>query len=249
MKWMSVQGMRPGRRKSLRVNAGLLAAFLFLWGFSASSVRGERVVPKGSVHLRGSHTIVPIAQLVAESFMREYPDRIVSVQGGGTFSGIKAVVDCTAQIGMASADMSDELSRMVEAQGVELESYVIGYDALVPVVHPSNGVEGLSREQLREIFSGRIDNWKFLGGAEAPIEVASHAAGSGTYDVWMEAVMNDSIVTQKARILGSRPLKQYIAEHPNAVGYNAIAYTDTTVKVLTVDGVPGNKETIEGQLP
>lgn len=205
------------------------------------------VVPRNtgfdSVHLRGSDSLLPAARLVAEEYMKENESVIVSVEGGGTLRGVKAVIDGTADIALSS-DSGEE----PEYGEVPLVSYPVARDCVVPVINASNRVSTLTPDQLRKIFSGEIRNWKSVGGADAAITVISHDGYSGTHEVWTRRIMGaDCIITPRALILENGPLQRYIAHHPNAIGYIALTGLDKTVKPVAISGRSADAETLRNR--
>lgn len=112
--------------------------------------------------IKGSDTILPISQEAAEAYMNDCPDQSVTVTGGGTGVGISALMDNTTDIAMASRAIKFSERMKLKAAGQEVEEVIIAYDALAIIVNPSNPIEKLTRQQLEDIFRGRITNWKQL---------------------------------------------------------------------------------------
>jgi len=183
---------------------------------------------------------------VAEAFMKENPGIIVVVAAGGTARGIKAVIDGTVEIGVTSSEIDSENEKIAAERGIRLVSTVVGRGAVVPLVHPSNPVGDLSILQLRKIFSGQIANWKDVGGRDTPIQVVTNEFTRGSYNTWRRCVLGKSLmVSSQAITLEPLPLKKYVAENPNAIGYLSFTDGDETVKAIAVDGVKANLETIK----
>jgi phosphate transport system substrate-binding protein len=218
---------------------------LVLVGFSTSTVFA------GSLQINGSTTVLPIAQKVTEAFMKEYPDVNISVSGGGSGNGIKAIIDGTAEIGNSSRFIKDEEVKLAVEKGAYPVPFAIAYDCIVPVVHPDNAVKDLTVDQLKAIYMGKTKNWKDVGGADAPIVVISRDTSSGTYEVWEEKVMNKARVFPGALLQASSgAIIQAISKNKNAIGYVGIGYVDKSVKALTVNSIEGNEETtLSGKFP
>lgn len=126
--------------------------------------------------------MLPVSQETAEVFMKDDPDRRVTVTGGGTGVGISALMDNTTDIAMASRPIKFSEKMKLKAAKQEVEEVIIAYDALAVIVNPSNPVSQLTRQQLEAIFRGKITNWKQLGGPDMKIIVYSRETSSGTYE-------------------------------------------------------------------
>jgi len=127
----------------------------------------------------------------------------------------------------------------------------IAYDCIIPVVHPSNSIDAITMAQLKDIYQGRIRNWKEIGGPDKEIVVISRDTSSGTYEVWEGKVMKKERVYPGALLQASNgAVVTGVAKNPNAIGYIGIGYLNDQVKGLTVDGIEGNKETtLNGKFP
>lgn len=199
-----------------------------------------------SIHIRGSDTVMTLMQYLAEEYMKQNPNEIISVTSSGTDRGIKAIIDGTAQIAMASSDINSDLSRRAEEKGIKLVRTIIAYDAIVPIVNPKNPVSNLTVEKLREIYTGDISYWKAVGGNNSEIKLITRDFNSGTFEGWKLLVIgNESIISPKATPLDSKSMRSVVATSTNAVGYSAFNYIDSTVKPLSVNGIAANKDTIK----
>ena len=143
----------------------------------------------GTVVVNGSTTVLPAMQKISETFMKKNPDIQVSISGGGSGNGIKALIEKTTDVAMASRDIKPEEAEAVKKNGGEANRIVVAIDAIVPVVHPNNKVSDLTLDQIRDIYAGRITNWKDVGGADARITVVSRDSSSGTFETWESLVM------------------------------------------------------------
>ncbi len=205
----------------------------------------------GSLKMDGSTTVLPIAQKVTEAYMKEFPDVSISVSGGGSGNGIKALIDSTADIANSSRFIKDEEVKLAVEKGAYLAPFAVAYDCIVPVVNPANPVADISLEQLKDIYMGKITNWKDLGGPGGEIVVISRDTSSGTYEVWEEKVMKKERVFPGALLQASSgAIAQAVSKNKNAIGYLGIGYVDKSVKALTIGGIPGNEETtLNGKFP
>ena len=140
----------------------------------------------GSLKLDGSTTVLPIAQKVTEAYMKEHPEVSISVSGGGSGNGLKALIDGTTDIADSSRFIKDEEVKLAVEKNIYPVPFAIAYDCIVPVVNPVNSVSGITMEQLKDIYMGKIKNWKELGGPDGEIVVISRDTSSGTYEIWEE---------------------------------------------------------------
>ena len=205
----------------------------------------------GELVLKGSTTVLPIAQKVAEAFMKEKPDVKISLSGGGSGNGIKAIIDGTAHIGNASRFIKQKEVNLATSKGVYPIPFRIALDAIVPVVHPSNTVTNLSLVQLREIYLGKIRDWKEVGGPKGRIVVISRDSSSGTFGVWKDMVMlKDRVIPSALTVPSNGAIVQAVSKTPGAIGYIGLGYMNEGIKPLTVNGIEGTEETtLNGTFP
>jgi len=205
----------------------------------------------GSLKVDGSTTVLPIAQKVTEAFMKEFPEVSISISGGGSGNGIKALIDGTADIADSSRFIKDEEVKLAVEKGAYPVPFAIAYDCIVPVVNSGNSAGNLTLDQLKAIYMGKIRNWKEVGGPDAEIVVISRDTSSGTYEVWEEKVMKKERVYAGALLQASNgAIAQVVSKNKNALGYLGIGYVDKNVKALTVNGIAGNEETtLNGTFP
>ncbi|MEW5774457.1 MAG: PstS family phosphate ABC transporter substrate-binding protein [Thermodesulfobacteriota bacterium] len=198
----------------------------------------------GEIAINGSTTVLPIMQKVAEAYMAVHKEAALSVSGGGSGNGIKAIIDGAADIAMSSRQMKDKEAALAKNKGVAPKEIAIAMDALVPVVHPSNPVKDLALEQLQGIYMGKITNWKDVGGPDAPIVAISRDTSSGTYETWEEKVMHRERVFPGALLQASNgAVVQAVSKNRNAIGYIGIGYLDASTRAVSVGGVMGSADT------
>jgi phosphate transport system substrate-binding protein len=205
----------------------------------------------GNLRTDGSTTVLPIAQKAAEAYMKEHPDVTISVSGGGSGNGIKAIIDGTTDIANISRFIKNEEVKQAVEKGSYPVPFAVAYDCIVPVVHPSNTVNNLTTDQLKAIYKGEIDNWKAVGGPDLKIVVISRDTSSGTYEVWEEKVMKKERVSPAALLQASSgAVAQAIASNKFAIGYLGIGYLNDKVKAVTVNNIAGTAETtLNGTFP
>ncbi|MFZ5563344.1 MAG: phosphate ABC transporter substrate-binding protein [Thermodesulfobacteriota bacterium] len=201
-------------------------------------------VAAGQLKITGSTTVLPFAQKVAEAYMKAKPDVAVSLSGGGSGNGIKAIVDGTTDIANASRFIKDSEVQMAMAKKRYPVPFRVALDCIVPVVHPSNPVKDISMAQLKDIYTGKTTNWKALGGPDLGIVVVSRDTSSGTYEVWEELVMKKEMVIPRALTVASNgAMAQTVSGTKGAIGYIGMGYLNNTIKQLTVNSVLGTEET------
>ncbi len=198
----------------------------------------------GNISINGSTTVLPIAQKVAEAYMKEHPDVAITISGGGSGNGIKALIDKTTDIADSSRQIKPEELEQAKAKGASPVEFIVAFDCIVPVVHPDNPLKNITLDQLKSMYKGEIRNWKEIGGADKPIVMISRDTSSGTYEVWEEKVMKKERVFPGALLQASNgAIVQAVSKNPNAIGYIGVGYVDKSVKPLSVNGVIGSKET------
>ncbi|MDA3898469.1 MAG: phosphate ABC transporter substrate-binding protein [Desulfobacteraceae bacterium] len=196
-----------------------------------------------NLEIKGSTTVLPIAQKAAEAFMKVHPDVNVSVSGGGSGNGIKSIIDGTTDIADASRFIKDKEVALAVEKGVYPVPFGVAYDCIVPVVHQSNPIGNLTLEQLKEIYQGKIKNWKELGGPDKKIVVISRDTSSGTYEVWEKLIMKKERVYPGALLQASNgAVAQAVAKNSYAVGYVGLSYLNKDLKAITVNGVAASAE-------
>jgi phosphate transport system substrate-binding protein len=186
----------------------------------------------------GSTSIQPFADHWAEVYMKENPGRVVNVQGGGSSAGIQASREGAADIGMSSRELKPEEHDLLEV--------IVAWDGLAIIVHPENGTEGLSLEQVQGIFSGNVDNWSALGGPEHAITVVTREEGSGTRGTFQEMVMKSSRITPRAIVQDSNgTVREIVANDRHSIGYISLGLVNEKVKALRFESVEPSYENID----
>jgi phosphate transport system substrate-binding protein len=184
--------------------------------------------------IKGSDTMLPLSQREAESFMKEGKGN-VTVTGGGSGVGFTALIDGTTDIAQASrAIKMDEKLKLTEA-GISYKEVIAAYDALAMVVNPSNTINQLTREQLEGIYTGKIKNWKEVGGADLQIVVYTRETSSGTYEFVKTSVLkNKNFASSALSMPATGAIIQSVSQTKGAIGYVGLAYVNKQVKALKV---------------
>jgi phosphate transport system substrate-binding protein len=207
-----------------------------------ADVRGQQA-PE-SLEIRGSLSVLPLAERVAEAYMADHPGSIVVVSSGGNRRGLKSLILGTCEMAMAGTEVPEEIQKLAEENKVELTSADIYQDAVVVVVHPDNPIKDISMKQLRDVFRGAITNWSALGGKDAPIDVITHSGDSSSFEVFKRSVLgDDAVITPKAVIPAPNHDAFVQSITPTAIGYAGL-HVQGRLKVLTVNGVEPDVATI-----
>lgn len=192
---------------------------------------------KHIVTIAGSTSMLPFTEKLAEYFMKENLNYIINVQGGGSTAGIQATLNGTVDIGMSSRNLKE---------GESLNEIVICYDGIAIIVNPKNPINNLTIEQVRNIFRGKICNWKELGWIDRKIDAVTREEGSGTRSAFEELVMKNQEISDAIMVQDSNgSVKEVVATDPYAIGYISLGVVDQRVKTLSIDGVIPTIESIK----
>lgn len=180
----------------------------------------------GNITVKGSDTMVVLAQKWAEAYMAKNPSTKIQVTGGGSGVGIAALQNKTTDICNSSRKIrAAEIATCVQAFGKRPTEYKAAMDGLSVYVHESNAIKEISLEQLEQVFTGKIRNWKDLGGSDAPITVYSRENSSGTYEFFKEHVLKGKDFVASAQTMpGTAALLQAVAKDKGGIGYGGAAY-------------------------
>lgn len=185
--------------------------------------------------VKGSDTVLPLTQKEAEVYMKKNSGSSIMVTGGGSGVGISALLSGTTDIAQSSRSLKlDEKMKLNDA-GKAFKETIIAYDALAVIVNPANKVTKLTREQLEGIFTGKITNWKDVGGENEKIVVYSRETSSGTYEFFKEHVLNKKNYATSALLMpATGAIVQSISQTKGAIGYVGLAYIEKNVKAIEV---------------
>ncbi len=178
-----------------------------------------------TIMIKGSDTMVHLVSIWAEDFMKQSQTIQVSVTGGGSGTGIAALINGTADICAASREMKPEEIDQAHQRSVNPKEIVVARDGIAVVVNPSNPVTTLTLEQLDKIYTGQYDNWKQVGGQDAQIVVLSRESSSGTYVFFQEHVLKKKDYTPNARLMpATSAIIQSVAADAQSIGYVGLGY-------------------------
>lgn len=227
----------------------LLMISLFVAVFLSGCFGGG--VEKASIVIKGSTTVLPIAQACAEAFMDKNPNIEIMVSGGGSGVGAASIVDGTSDIGIMSRAMKDKEVKTALDNGVDIKENVVAKDGLAVIVHPSNTVEDLTIEQIKEIYTTNSSDWKKFGSNSGKIMVISRDSASGTFEAFNELALSKVKVRPDSLLQASnRAVASVVASTPGAIGYAGLGYLNETVKAIKVNGIAVNEaNVINGTYP
>ncbi|HRZ87420.1 MAG TPA: PstS family phosphate ABC transporter substrate-binding protein [bacterium] len=217
-----------------KIIIGLLA--VLVCGSSAMAGRKD-----GMIQIKGSDTMVNLSQAWAEAFMQRSPDAVIAVTGGGSGTGISALINGTCDIAQASRSMTEKEVGLAKKNGHEPKECEVAIDALSVVVHPSNPVAKLTIDQLSDIYTGKITNWKEIGGNDRQIVVLSRERNSGTHVYFLEHVLRrgnakgpEEYASGVLMMPSSQAIADEVSSNPDAIGYFGLGYLTGKEKAIAV---------------
>jgi phosphate transport system substrate-binding protein len=196
---------------------------------------------KGTVKIAGGTAHIPVIKEAAKRIMTRYKDIIITVAGGGSGVGIKQVGEGLVDIGNSGRKPKPE-----EIERYDLRMYKWAVDGVGVVVNPANPVKSLTKDQLKDIFSGKINNWTALGGADHAITLYTRDESSGTREVfWKTAIDKGDISTGALFVPSNGAMKTAVAKDPYAIGYVSVGHMDKSVIPVALDGITPTLETVK----
>ncbi len=226
------------KRIAISAMSLLLAASVLGCSGTKQETGGEKIT--GSITAVGSTAMQPLVEEAATQFMSKNPDAQIVVQGGGSGTGLAQVQQGAANIG--NSDVFAEEKSGVDAS--QLKDHKIAVAGMAVVINPSAGVSNVTQQQLIDIYTGKITNWKEVGGADQKITLINRPKGSGTRATFKKYALKGAEEATGIEQDSSGTVKQIIVKTPGAIGYFALSYLDNTVQALKLDGVEPSKENI-----
>jgi phosphate transport system substrate-binding protein len=212
----------------------LLALSLVVFPFSGRS-------SEEMIQIKGSDTMVNLGQAWAEEFMAEYPETSIAVTGGGSGTGIAALINGTCDIAETSREMKSQEMELAEKNGHEAKEFKVAIDAIAVAVHPSNPVKELTFDQLSGIFTGKITNWNEVGGKDQKILALSRDRNSGTHVYFLEHVLRkgaekgpEQFAPEVLMLPSSQAIIDEVSQSESAIGYIGLGYVSPAVKPVAV---------------
>lgn len=224
----------------------LCALSISLSGCSSDSQDKASTKPAGEpryLTVKGSDTMVHLVSTWAEVYMDQNKDAEISVTGGGSGTGIAALINGTTDICAASRNIKPKEIQLAKKQGITPLETSVALDGIAVAVNPANPIKELTIEQIGKIFSGAITNWNQLGGPDQSILVLSRESSSGTYVFFQEKVLNKADYTQQARLMpGTAAVVQALVADTWSIGYIGLGYAMEAKDTIKVLGVRHSKE-------
>ena len=217
-------------KKSFLVFAGII---IFTFAFAGSD--------SNSIQVKGSDTMVNLGQAWAEKFMQENPAEFVALTGGGSGTGFSSLINGTCDIAMASRNIKEKEIALAKQKGINPFEIKVALDGLAVVVNPKNPVSNLTVEQLAGIFTGKISNWKEVGGEDKKIVILSREVNSGTHVYFKEHVLRrqdpnsrEEFAPSALMLPSSQAIADEVAGNPSAIGYYGMGYISPKQKPISV---------------
>lgn len=194
-----------------------------------------------NIAIKGSDTMVNLGQAWAENFMAEHPDTLIAVTGGGSGTGIAALISNTTSVAQSSRKMTEKEFEQARSGGHEIKEIPVAIDALVVVAHPSNPVKELTIDQLSDIFTGKITNWKEAGGIDEDILVLSRERNSGTHVFFLEEVVRrgnpkgpEEFAPGVLMMSSSQAIVQEVSDNTAAISYFGHGYLTPATQAIAI---------------
>jgi phosphate transport system substrate-binding protein len=207
----------------------------------------ERAAGTGrAIENKGSDTMVNLALAWAEAYRVVRPEVTIAVTGGGTGTGIAALLNGTVDLANASRSMKEDEIAAARARGIEPVEREVAIDAIAVIVNLTNPVEQLTIDDVADLFTGRITNWRDVGGRDAPVVLVSRESNSGTHVYFLEEVVRrgdkqnkDLFAAQTLLMPSSAGITSEVRRNPNAIGYDGLGYVTSEEKPLAIARTPG----------
>ncbi|MDQ0195015.1 phosphate ABC transporter substrate-binding protein [Paenibacillus wynnii] len=206
----------------------------------------------GSVLASGSTALQPLVEQVAEKFMETNTGVDIQVQGGGSGTGLTQVAEKQVDIGNSDVFAEEKLKDADAEKAAALVDHQVAVVGIATVTHPDAGVDGLTKQQLVDIFTGKVTNWKEVGGADQKIQIINRPGSSGTRATYESFALGMKTEDLQGSIQedSSGTVKKMIGETPGAIGYLGLSYLDDSVKAISYEGVePSVDNVISGKYP
>lgn len=227
-----------------------VATLVVCWGLAVGAL-GQEKKNADRIVIDGSTTVGPIAKAFADYYGGLHPEVNITVSESGSGNGFKSLLNETCNIATMSRFMKDNEFKAAAEKGIMPVAHVVAVDGIAMIVHPANPVRGLTIEQVRDIYTGKINNWKEVGGPDFEIVRISRDTNSGTYETFESLVMNKENIDSNTEYVGSNgAIRQRVQTTTGAIGYVGLGFVDRTVKALPINNVKPDRVTVSsGQYP
>lgn len=219
----------------------IILSLLLLTACSSNTTDASSNTTASYIENKGSDTIVNLALAWAEKYQGEHPDIRISVTGGGSGTGIAALVNGTVDIANASRQIKQEEIDQAKSNGIDPVEHIIARDAIAVIVNPENPVTQLTLKQISDIYSGKMVNWQEVGGEDRPIVRLSRETNSGTHVYFLETVLRLSSKEDKTLfsmdtllLPSSEGIIAEVRQNPNAIGYDGLGYVPDDLKMIAI---------------
>ncbi len=225
----------------------LLFVFCFLLSACGADSSSGSTSPALYIENKGSDTIVNLALAWAERYQGEHAEVRISVTGGGSGTGLAALINGTVDIANSSRKIKEEEIADAQANGIQPVEHTIARDAIAVIVNPENPVSELTLQQIADIYSGKINNWREVGGEDRPIVRLSRETNSGTHVYFLETVLRlgskedkTLFATNTLLLPSSEGIIAEVRQNPNAIGYDGLGYVPSDVKTIAIAKAEGD---------
>src|SRR5438034_4091227 len=212
--------------------------------FVTAETRAEKLVIKGSDTLGAK--LVP---QLAEQFKAQHPGTTFDIAAEGSTTGIAAIIDGTAQIGMSSRRAKTSEVGAAASKGKHMKPTIVAFDGIAVIVNSGSPIKSLTKKQVEQIFTGDVTDWSAVGGSGGKISVYTRNTSSGTYSEFKELAMKKrDYAPDSQKMAGNEQIASEVSKNPNGVGYVGLAYTKASgIKVVGIDGAMPSKESVLGK--
>ena len=218
---------------------------------AALALCGAAASAETKIVIDGSTTVGPISKAFADFYKENHSGVNITISESGSGNGVKSLMNNACDIANMSRFMKPAEFKSCVDKGILPVAHVVAFDGLAVVVNPKNPVKALTVSQIADIYTGKISNWKQLGGEDAKIVVVSRDTNSGTYETFNELVLKKAAITKDAEYVGSTgQARTRVNTTKNAIAYVGLGFVDDTVKPLSVEGIlPAAKSVSTGKYP
>src|SRR6266403_6114964 len=209
---------------------------------------GVSFAPADTLVIKGSDTLgAKLVPQLAEEFKAQHPGTTFSIAAEGSTTGIAAIIDGTAQIGMSSRPTKPEEIAAAKAKGVNFKETIVAYDGIAVIVNAANPIKALTKKQVEQIFTGDVTDWSAVGGSGGKISVYTRNTSSGTYSDFKELAMKKrDYAGGSQKMAGNEQIAAEVGKNKNGVGYVGMAYTKASgVKVASIDGATPSVKSVQ----